>query len=623
MSDLVWLHLSDWHQRGPDFDRETVREALLDDLERRVEKIDRRLAEIDFIVFSGDLAFSGSPAEYESAEREFLDPVLRATGVPRDRLFIVPGNHDLSRPTLRLLAPLLSLFRREEEINSYLLDPDSREILLAPTRAYSRFIRKYLGNMAPENPSYSYLRSFTVRSVPIVLVGMNSAWMCAQHQELNPLSGQKEVRDQGYLLLGEPQFSRPAKVAEFKRAKVRIGVLHHPPDWFNKDFSRWSVETSLQRTFDFLLRGHEHESLAAHKSGPGGNCMVISAGATYDHRKHPNGYNLVHLDLEAGKGTVFFRRYDEGRGFHKDTVTTGDETPGLYIFDLPGRLVPIPSVKRPDALPAHSPLSVQLIRDAHSDDVLAALEIYAERIPPNEQFQSPDLMRWLRKDQDAMASGEEPGNFFFVAKCGNQVCGFTLLHFHPEQKLVFIAYLVAEKGVGLDHGTISSRLFAEVAKLFASGGGLTQCKGILLEVDDPSRAKSEEERRERIARIRLFCNLAERERFVLRALDFDYRQPLLEIPEASNQGQELPMLLMYAQRQEDGLDGMLPRERVQELLEFIYKWLYPEGFSEIPAENEAYSSYLLGFYASQIEHLPEKVPTLGLGKIRVGVSKQL
>ena len=110
---------------------------------------------------------------------------------------------------------------------------------------------------------------------------------------------------------------------------------------------------------------------------------------------------------------------------------------------------------------------------------------------------------------------------------------------------------------------------------------------------------------------------AERERFTLRALDFDYRQPLLVVPTAADHGQEVPMLLMYAQRQAHGIDSALPRERVESLLDFIYRWLYPEGFSAIPAENEAYRSYLDGFYAAQIARLQERVPTLGLAQIGV------
>jgi hypothetical protein len=35
MTGLTWLHLSDWHQKGTEFDREVVLEALLKDIKRR------------------------------------------------------------------------------------------------------------------------------------------------------------------------------------------------------------------------------------------------------------------------------------------------------------------------------------------------------------------------------------------------------------------------------------------------------------------------------------------------------------------------------------------------------------------------------------------------------------
>jgi 3',5'-cyclic AMP phosphodiesterase CpdA len=96
MATLTWLHLSDWHQQGADFDRDVVRDALIADLAGRAA-IDPSLARVDFVAFSGDLAWTGRPEEYEAAQREFLDPVLAAVDLQPDRLVLVPGNHDLDR----------------------------------------------------------------------------------------------------------------------------------------------------------------------------------------------------------------------------------------------------------------------------------------------------------------------------------------------------------------------------------------------------------------------------------------------------------------------------------------------------------------------------------------------
>ena len=107
MSTVTWLHLSDWHQKATDFDRKVVRDALLKDLRNRA-RIDPKLKSVDFILFTGDLAFSGKDSEYKLAAFQFLEPVLRAVGVKKENLFLIPGNHDLDRQDLELFCAMAS-----------------------------------------------------------------------------------------------------------------------------------------------------------------------------------------------------------------------------------------------------------------------------------------------------------------------------------------------------------------------------------------------------------------------------------------------------------------------------------------------------------------------------------
>ena len=52
MAGLTWLHISDWHQQGKDFNRNVVQDALIEDLLNRAN-IGPDLASIDFLVFKG------------------------------------------------------------------------------------------------------------------------------------------------------------------------------------------------------------------------------------------------------------------------------------------------------------------------------------------------------------------------------------------------------------------------------------------------------------------------------------------------------------------------------------------------------------------------------------------
>jgi hypothetical protein len=318
--------------------------------------------------------------------------------------------------------------------------------------------------------------------------------------------------------------------------------------------------------------------------------------------------------LESGEGTVYLRKYDMVSGFQKDTSLTGDDTPGQYRFTVPRWPTPLESVRR--VMVSVPALSVYLVTDCSDPDVRAALELYESRIPDDERFEAPDIVRWLREDQEQRRKGVEgPRDYFIVAKTASRVCGFTLLHVYPPAGLAFIAYLVAERGIAMDHGHISQRLLEKVARLFQDEECLRACKGFLLEVEDPARGCTQEQQLERLARIRLFCMLAESLGFSLRAVDFDYHQPLLWIPGLEELGTEVPLLLMYAKS--SGLaDAHLTRTEVERLLGFVYKWLYPEGFSEINDENDRYRQYLEELYVREAARLPQEVRTLSFREVR-------
>jgi hypothetical protein len=326
--NVAWLHLSDWHQRGPDFDRSVVRDALIDDLRHRTQ-LSQALDHIDFIIFSGDLSFSGAKDEFDAAAREFLMPVMETTQVPKDRVFFVPGNHDLDRNALKLLPPLLQTLSDRATVNLWLTTAAHRQQLMQPMHEYAEFIHRFLGTDAPPEPAYGFKKLLNVRGTKVAIVGMNSAWMCGQKVE------DGEVRDYGYLVLGEPQFYEPIHDRDVETADLKIAVLHHPCSWLGEIVQRSYVEASLRTAFHFMLRGHEHETHMEVPSGTSGNCAIISAGAAYDRREYPNGYNFVHLDLINNNGAIYLRRYDIGRGFHKDTAVTGDISPGLYKFPIP------------------------------------------------------------------------------------------------------------------------------------------------------------------------------------------------------------------------------------------------------------------------------------------------
>ncbi len=54
----------------------------------------------DFVIITGDLAYSGKPEEYK-AVHNFCDELLKASKLAQDRLYFVPGNHDVDRSRIK------------------------------------------------------------------------------------------------------------------------------------------------------------------------------------------------------------------------------------------------------------------------------------------------------------------------------------------------------------------------------------------------------------------------------------------------------------------------------------------------------------------------------------------
>ena len=259
-------------------------------------------------------------------------------------------------------------------------------------------------------------------------------------------------------------------------------------------------------------------------------------------------------------------------------------------------------------------VTIERVTDATSRTLLAALNLFTRRIPERERFPTEDIVRWLREDHEkSKATGCGLRHYFLVARSQSRVCGFSLMHYYRSHRLIFVAYMATEKEVALARGTIAARLLQGLAQLMETDEQLRSCRGFLLEVEDPRHALSKKDRVRQEARIGLFCTLAQARGFTLRALGVEYHQPLLQVPEPADRGKEHPMLLMYAAK---NIDNSISRSEVEKLFEFVYRELYPSGFSLVAEENERYKAYLDEFYAEQISGLPDQVRLLNSLDIR-------
>jgi predicted phosphodiesterase len=303
---------------------------------RERHKISPDLSNIDFVVVTGDIAFSGRAEEYEAAMQHLFEPLIEAWGIGNEgwkRLYVVPGNHDIDRTTVSRLQSEINLsLNQPTSVHEALGNDWKRNAILSTFTNYSNFVNKYLSENVKNwsgNPAYSYVNRFTAGDKNIAVLGLNTAWFSARN-----VIGGSEVNDYGYLIIGEPQVYD--RIQELKDDDLVIALMHHPLDWL-VDFDRDLIEERLCRHCHFILHGHQHRPRVNVSQSTLGDVVVIPGGASYNRRysedpRYTNAYNITHLNFNDNQGTVYLRRWNDQQG----NWTEDDELypGGRYNFTL-------------------------------------------------------------------------------------------------------------------------------------------------------------------------------------------------------------------------------------------------------------------------------------------------
>jgi predicted MPP superfamily phosphohydrolase len=98
MESVRFVHLSDLHLQESKIQSQSV---VIDALFKDIAKT-HGATPIDFVIFSGDLIFSADvTADFYLFQKLVLNRISSELSVPQENIFIVPGNHDISRRDVR------------------------------------------------------------------------------------------------------------------------------------------------------------------------------------------------------------------------------------------------------------------------------------------------------------------------------------------------------------------------------------------------------------------------------------------------------------------------------------------------------------------------------------------
>ena len=287
LDKISWLHLSDFHfKAGSDsFSQNVSCQSLIRDIPSRLTTD----YPLQFVVVTGDIAFSGQTEEYELASPLFFFPCDHSH-VRTQPVCIVPGNHDLDR---RIQPYMYDGVRfnlvHQQAVDEFLGRDTDRTQLLQRQSAFHRFRdRLFVDSSAAETDDrLARARFFNLDGFRVCVLELNSAWM----------SGSQD--GSGTLLLGERQIINALGLAEGRQSHLTIALAHHPPEWL-AEFDRLPCTSRMARELDVFHSGHLHMHHASVMLTPGSQCLHSTAGSSHETRHYQNSYNLIEYDIADG-----------------------------------------------------------------------------------------------------------------------------------------------------------------------------------------------------------------------------------------------------------------------------------------------------------------------------------
>jgi WD40 repeat protein/3',5'-cyclic AMP phosphodiesterase CpdA len=267
---------------GADEPFDTLLRRLTDDLDvlRKEEGIVP-----DLVALTGDLAEWAMPKEYADVLR-FCEGVQAHLGLTRDRILVIPGNHDINRKLC------LGYFSDQEGVGEQPVPPYWRK-----WRPYVDFVGKLYADVDryefKETAPYTW---FELPELRVVVAGLNST-MRESHRD-----------EDHYGYVGEAQLDWFKKKLDEAAAKgwLRIGLVHHnalrraeEDDENLRDADL--LKDRLGDKLNLLLHGHTHHGRMEWLDR---DLAVISTGsaavkAAQRPEEMPNQYQIVQIHREG------------------------------------------------------------------------------------------------------------------------------------------------------------------------------------------------------------------------------------------------------------------------------------------------------------------------------------
>lgn len=302
---VLFLHLSDIHfsrsRNDVVYDED---QDVRHELERDLERHRGLWGDVDAVLVSGDIAFSGKQEQYDRAYY-WLQHLCCITGCDQQDVWVIPGNHDIDRKAYEdaIVSAVHQQLREatpaefDKLTEKFLKTEQASAALYGAQKHFLELAEKF--NCPPHPGKLYWDQDFLLNDGSKLRVrGLNSAVVCDSRDD-------DEVNR---LVLGSVQCLAPRD-----DGIAYLFMSHHPPEWL-KD--RDDTEDRFRNRARIQLLGHKHRQ----RMGAMYDNLRLAAGAVNPDNREPDWlprYNLLRVwvdgadDRRTLRVDVFARVWDK------------------------------------------------------------------------------------------------------------------------------------------------------------------------------------------------------------------------------------------------------------------------------------------------------------------------
>lgn len=309
---IKWLHLSDIHFNYKSYNTSMLRDDFLCIIKKIQES-----EPFTHLFLSGDIL-----NKYEKAEEatvDFINSIIEIMDISKNRVFIVPGNHDHDRNvTIQVMDDIASKSRKEKTDKIDLVDnieDETTEKLLDSFANFNSVYEKIIGKVYYDD-CHNPHQVFTEGNLSIVK--LNTSWLDTDSKKTNLLCGTNKLLE----LL--------SKHKDDLSKGMNIAMGHHPIEALEEEERKRVLDLFEKYNIGIYLCGHQHKPSITKYYEKDLIQLVCPGGYNDGYSEGGYVWGIIDTDSLFYKAECYI--WDKGK-WCIDSRLKGTNERGIYYFD--------------------------------------------------------------------------------------------------------------------------------------------------------------------------------------------------------------------------------------------------------------------------------------------------